>query len=109
MPVIICMLRGVNVVGHNMIKMRAQGALRVTETERPSDLCPERQRYLQQRRKDLSKLAKRIQDAIKNAHGFWPGVVLRTVAELREIVARNPFAKRSNIRLPLLLAAFTTL
>jgi uncharacterized protein (DUF1697 family) len=56
--------------------------------------------------KDLVKLSKRIQDAIEKAHGLRPGVVLRTLAELQEVVAQNPFAKRSGIESGKLLVNF---
>jgi uncharacterized protein (DUF1697 family) len=56
--------------------------------------------------KDYKKLAKRIQDAIEKTFGFRPGVVLSTTAELQDVVARNPFAKRSGIEPGKLLVNF---
>ena len=47
--------------------------------------------------KDLAILTKRIQSAIAKKLGATPGVMLRTTSDMREIVARNPFAKRKNI------------
>ena len=47
--------------------------------------------------KDLAKLARHIEGCIEKAHGFRPSVVLRTADEMRNIIARNPFASRKNI------------
>jgi uncharacterized protein (DUF1697 family) len=107
MPVIICMLRGVNVGGHNMIKMDALKALCVSlKLKDPQTYVQSGNVIFSSGEKDLAKLAKRIQDAIEKTAGFRPGVVLRTMAELREIVARNPFAKRSGIEPGKLLVTF---
>jgi len=98
MPVIICMLRGVNVGGHNMIKMDALKALCVSlKLKDPQTYVQSGNVVFGSGEEDLPKLARRLQDAIEKAHGFRPGVVLRTAGELREVVARNPFAKRSGI------------
>jgi uncharacterized protein (DUF1697 family) len=56
--------------------------------------------------KDLTKLARRIQDAIEKSHGFRPGVILRTASELREAIAHNPFAGRNGIEPGRLLVNF---
>ena len=98
MPVIICMLRGVNVGGHNMIKMEALKALCASlKLKDPQTYVQSGNVVFSSGEKDLPKLARRIQDAIEKTHGFRPGVVLRTAEELREVVARNPFARRSGI------------
>jgi uncharacterized protein (DUF1697 family) len=107
MPVIICMLRGVNVGGRNMIKMDALKALCVSlKLKDPQTYVQSGNLIFRSSEKDLAKLGKRIQDAIEKAHGFRPGIMLRTAAELREIVARNPFAKRSGIEPGKLLVNF---
>ena len=98
MPVIICMLRGVNVGGRNMIKMDALKALCVSlKLKDPQTYVQSGNVIFSSGEKDLAKLAKRIQDAIEKAHGFRPGVMLRTASELQQVVAQNPFAKRSGI------------
>src|ERR1019366_1221884 len=43
---------------------------------------------------------------IEQGFGFRPTVVLRTSGELREVIARNPFAKRSGIEPSRLLVYF---
>jgi uncharacterized protein (DUF1697 family) len=98
MPVVISMLRGVNLGGHKKVPM---AALR--------DLClslglRDAQSYIQSGNvvfktdaKDVTALIKRIEDAIEKKFGFRPGVALRTTAELKDVIARNPFAKRRGI------------
>ena len=98
MPVVIALLRAVNVGGHAVIKMDALRSLF------SSIKCKDVQTYVQSGNlvfrtdeKDLAKLEKRIQTAITKEFGITPGVMLRTAADIREVVARNPFAKRKNI------------
>ena len=107
MTVIICMLRGVNVGGHNMIKMDALRALH------ESLGLLDAQTYIQSGNvvfrttgRDLASLAKKIGDAIEKSFGFRPGVILRTPSELREVIARNPFAARTGIDPRKLLVTF---
>jgi len=107
MPVIICMLRGVNVGGHNMIKMDALKALCVSlKLKDPQTYVQSGNVIFQTEEKDQEKLTRRLQDAIEKAHGFRPGVMLRTAAELQQVVVRNPFAKRSGIEPGKLLVNF---
>lgn len=107
MPVIICMLRGVNVGGHNMIKMDTLKALCVSlKLKDPQTYVQSGNVVFRTEEKDYKKLAKRIQDAIDKKIGFRPVVILRTVGELRDVIARNPFAKRSGIEPGKLLVNF---
>jgi uncharacterized protein (DUF1697 family) len=107
MPVIICMLRGVNVGGHNLIKMDALKALCVSlKLKDPQTYVQSGNVIFRTEEKDQEKLTRRIQDAIEKAHGFRPGVMLRTAAELQQVVSRNPFAKRSGIEPGRLLVNF---
>ena len=98
MPVVISFLRAVNVGGHAVIKMDALRSL--YEALKFKDVHT----YVQSGNvvfrtdeKDLAKLTKRIQGAIAKKFGLTPGVMLRTTAEMRSIVARNPFSKREGI------------
>lgn len=107
MTAVISMLRSVNVGGNNMIKMEALRALYTSIGLRDA------QSYIQSGnvvfrtdRKEIAPLAKKIEDAIEDKFGFRPPVVLRTVQELREVVAKNPFAKRSGIAPGKLLVSF---
>lgn len=107
MPVIICMLRGVNVGGHNLIKMDALKALCVSlKLKDPQTYVQSGNVIFKTEEKDLAKLTKRIQDAIERKVGFRPEVILRSAAEFREVIAGNPFAKRSGIEPGKLLVNF---
>jgi uncharacterized protein DUF1697 len=107
MAVVVSMLRGVNVGGHNKIKMDALRAL--CESLK---LC-DAQTYVQSGNvvfrtdeRDLARLAVRLQDGIERKFGFRPGIVLRNSSELRDAIARNPFARRRGIEPSKLLVWF---
>jgi uncharacterized protein (DUF1697 family) len=103
------MLRGVNVGGHNKIKMDALKQLCVSlKLKDPQTYVQSGNVIFSSGEKDLAKLAKRIQDAIEKTVGFRPGVMLRTAAELQDVVARNPFAGRKDIEPGKLLVNFLT-
>ena len=107
MPVIICMLRGVNVLGHNKIKMDALKALCVSlKFKDPQTFIQSGNVIFRTDEKDLAKLARRIQGAIERKIGFRPEVILRTAAEMRDAIARNPFSKRNGIEPSKLLVTF---
>src|ERR1039457_2981503 len=98
MTAMICLLRGVNVGGHNQIKMDALRAL--CESLK---LC-NAQTYIQSgnavfqtKERDAAKLAAQIESAVEKKHGFRPDVVLRSSSEMRDVIARNPFSKRKGI------------
>src|SRR5207302_10877912 len=104
MAVIISMLRGVNVGGHNKIKMDALRELYQSLKLRDA------QTYVQSGNvifrtdeRDISRLAKRIEAGIERKFGFRPHVILRTTAEMEEVIARNPFVKRRGIEASKLL------
>jgi uncharacterized protein (DUF1697 family) len=107
MAVIISMLRGVNVGGHNKIKMDALRALYESLRLRGA------QSYVQSgnvifrtEERDLARLTKRIEGGIEEKFGFRPEVILRTATELRNVIAKNPFAKRNGIEPHKLLVTF---
>jgi uncharacterized protein (DUF1697 family) len=95
MPAIVAMLRGVNVGPHNRIKMEdlraVCGSLKLEKV----------QTYVQSgnvvfasSERNLDALAKNLEDALEKKFGFRPAVMLRTAADMRAVVKRNPFAKR---------------
>jgi uncharacterized protein (DUF1697 family) len=101
------MFRGVNVGAHNRIRMDDLRALYESLGFR------EPQTYIQSGnvvfrtdKRDLIALAKRIEEAIERGFGFRSAVVLRTSSELRDVIARNPFAKRRGIEPSRLLVTF---
>src|SRR5437762_13357712 len=98
MTVIISMLRGVNVGGHNNIKMDALRALYESlKLRAPQTYVQSGNVIFKTDERDIARLAKRIEDGIERKFGFRPDVVLRTAAEMKDVVARNPFAKRRGI------------
>src|ERR1700684_1843356 len=107
MTSVVSLLRGVNVGGHNMIKMEALRALHESIGLRDvRSYVQSGNVVFRTERKELAPLAQKIEDAIESKFGFRPPVVLRTAAELREVVAKNPFAKRSGIEPGKLLVSF---
>jgi uncharacterized protein (DUF1697 family) len=107
MPVVICMLRGVNVGGHNLIKMDALKAFCVSlKLKDPQTYVQSGNVIFRTEEKDATKLAKRLQDALEKKFGFRPGVMLRTASELRDVITRNPFAGRNGIEPGKLLVNF---
>jgi uncharacterized protein (DUF1697 family) len=107
MTVIISLLRGVNVGGHNKIKMDAlrnlyeslglQGAQTYVQSGNV---------VFRTKEQDLSRLAKRIEGALGKQFAVRADVVLRTSSELRGVISRNPFAKRRELDPKKLLVAF---
>jgi uncharacterized protein (DUF1697 family) len=107
MTVMISMLRGVNLGSHNRIAMEALRALYESLGLRDA------QTYLQSgnvifgaEARDLPLLSKRIENEIERNFGFRTDVIIRTSSELRDVIARNPFAARRGIDPSRLLVTF---
>jgi len=107
MKVVISMLRGINVGGHNKIAMEALRSLYASLG------LLDAQTYVQSgnvvfrtKEKNLVSLAARIESAIERSFGFRPSAILRTTSELRAAIAANPFASRSGIEPSKLLVTF---
>lgn len=107
MPVIISMLRAINVGGRNMIPMEALRELYRSLKFRDA------QSYVQSGNvvfrtdeRDLDLLRDRIQKKIERSFGFRPEIVLRTTVQMREAIAKNPFAGRPGIEPNRLLVTF---
>jgi uncharacterized protein (DUF1697 family) len=107
MTVVISMLRGVNVGGHNMIKMDALRTLYESLGLRnPQTYVQSGNVVFTTREKNVAALATRIEKAIEKEFGFRPPVIVRTPSELRDVIARNPFAKRRGLEPGRLLVTF---
>ena len=94
MSVMVSMLRGVNVGGHNKIKMTELKAM--YESLGFKNV----QTYIQSgnvvfetRESGNEKLGKKIATAIEKKFGFCPEVIVRTTGEMVQVVEKNPFAK----------------
>jgi len=107
MPVIVSLLRGVNLAGHHQIKMDALRTLYESlGLEDPQTYVQSGNVIFRTSERNLARLARRIEDAIERHAGFRPDVVLRTCSELRDAVAKNPFAGRRDIHPAKLLVTF---
>jgi len=107
MPVLVCLLRGVNIGGHHKIKMDDLRALCVVlKFVNVQTLLQSGNVVFRTEERSLSTLADKIESAIERKFGFRPEVLLRTVPEMREVVARNPLAKRKGIEPPKFAVAF---
>jgi uncharacterized protein (DUF1697 family) len=107
MPVVISMLRGVNLASHNRIKMEALravyeslGLLNVQSYVQSGNVV------FRTKERSLMSLGKRIEAAIEESFGFRPLVVLRSTSEMRGAIAKNPFAARQGIDPSRLLVTF---
>ena len=103
----ISLLRGVNVGGHHKIKMEELRDLYESLGLRRA------QTYIQSGNvvfrtdvRDFPRLSERIADAIVKRFAFRPGVILRTAADLRAVIAANPFASRRDLDHSRLLVQF---
>jgi uncharacterized protein (DUF1697 family) len=107
MNVIITMLRGVNVGSHNRVKMEELRALCGTLKLRDAQTYVQSGNIIFRTAEgDLVKLNKRLEDAIEKKFKFRSDVISRTTAELKAVVAKNPFAKRRGIDPSRLLVTF---
>ncbi len=107
MPVLISMLRAVNVGGHSKIKMDALRALYTSlKFDNPQTYLQSGNVIFKTSESKLDVVAKRIQSAIEKKFACRTEIILRTTAELRSVVAKNPFSKRPNIEPSKLLIAF---
>jgi uncharacterized protein (DUF1697 family) len=105
--VAVSLLRGVNLGPNRRMRMEALRAvyealgLRNVQTLLQSGnvlfCCAER---------GYAKLGARIEDAVEQEFGFRAAAVQRTASELRDVVARNPFAGRAGIDPSKLLVDF---
>jgi len=106
-PVLISLLRGVNIGGHHKIKMDALRRIYESLKLESVQTCLQSGNVIfQTENQNLAGLSKAIEAAIERKLGFRPNVIVRTVSELRSIIARNPFAKRSGIEPGKLVVTF---
>jgi uncharacterized protein (DUF1697 family) len=107
MKVVIGLLRGVNLGGHRKVAMADLRALCESMGLRePQTYVQSGNVLFKTAERNLSKLAAQLEDAIERRFGFRSEVILRTAAEMREVVVRNPFAGRSGIEPNKLLVTF---
>jgi uncharacterized protein (DUF1697 family) len=107
MPVLVSMLRGVNLGKHNKINMSALRALYESlKFENPRTYVQSGNVIFRTTEKNSAALAKKIQNAIEREFGCRPEVILRTPEELRKAIATSPFAGRRALEPNKLLVTF---
>jgi uncharacterized protein (DUF1697 family) len=107
MPVLISMLRAVNVGGHGKIRMDALRALYASlKFENPQSYLQSGNVIFKTSEGNLDTVAKRLQSAIEKKFSCSTEVILRTTEDLSAVVKKNPFAKRSDVEPGKLLVVF---
>lgn len=107
MPVLISMLRGVNLGPHNRVKMEALRALYESlKLEDPRTYVQSGNVIFRTKEKNLAQLPSKIQNAMEKAFGFRPEVILRTTKELKAAIAASPFDSRRNLEPGKILVTF---
>jgi uncharacterized protein (DUF1697 family) len=107
MPVLISMLRGVNLGPHNRIKMDALRAVYESlKFEGPRTYVQSGNVIFRTKEKNTSQLAAEIRTAIEKKFKCSPEVILRTAEELRKAIAATPFADRPNLEPGKILVTF---
>ena len=88
----VALLRGINVGGKNMIKMEAlRQTLEGLGFENVKSYINSGNLVFETAKTDDRRLAVQIHDAIKTEFGFDISVMVRTMAEIAEIVTKNAF------------------
>jgi uncharacterized protein (DUF1697 family) len=107
MNVMICLLRGVNLGGHKKVSMEVLRNL--CTSLKYCDV----QTYVQSgnvifrtKEQDPVVVSKKLEQAIEQKFGFQVGVVVRRPSELKEVISRNPLAKKRGIEPAKLLVIF---
>jgi uncharacterized protein (DUF1697 family) len=105
--VVIGMLRGVNLGPHKRMKMDALKELCLSlDLECPQTYVQSGNVLFKTRSRNLVRLAASIEKAIESTFAFHSDVILRSCSELRQVVAKNPFATRKGIEPNKLLVTF---
>ena len=107
MKAMIAMLRGVNVGGcHKLPMERLRAICEDLDLTRPQTFIQSGNVVFETKLKDEPALALRMETTIEAEFGFRASVVLRSAAEMRSVVARNPFSGRADVAPGRLLVTF---
>jgi uncharacterized protein (DUF1697 family) len=107
MTAVIAMLRAVNLGSHNRVRMDALCTLCSSLKLRdPRTYVQSGNVVFHTSEREIAKVARRIEDAMERDFGFRTDVIVRTAGEMRDVVARNPFAKRRGLDAKRLLVFF---
>lgn len=107
MTVVISLLRGINVGGNKKIKMEALRDLyQSLGFLNPVTHIQSGNVIFGAKAKDLTGLDKRIGNAIGQSLGVRCEIILRSASDLRDVIAKNPFAARPEVPPNKLLVTF---
>jgi len=96
--VYVAMLRGINVGGHKRIRMdQLRISFEALGFERVSTYIQSGNVVFKVAKGSPARLGKNIEERIVSDFGFSASVIVRTSAELSEIIAANPFLKQRGI------------
>jgi uncharacterized protein (DUF1697 family) len=107
MNVAISLLRGINLGGHHKVNMSELCALYGSLGH-----CDVRSHInsgnvvFRTSERNLADVVEKLEGAIEKKFGFHADVVIRTPAEMRDMIRRNPFAKRKDVEPGKLLVTF---
>jgi len=103
----IAMLRAVNVAGFQKISMEALKTLCSSMgLEDVKTYIQSGNIVFREHGKTPEKLASTLENGIEAKFGFRPAVLVRTAAEMRTVIANNPFAQRDEVQPNKLLVVF---
>lgn len=106
MTPVVALLRGVNVGGHGKISMEDLRTICVSlKLHNPKTYIQSGNVVFGAASHDIPKIADRLESAIETRLAFRPAVFVRSTDDLREILGRNPFARRVGFE-PAKLAVF---
>jgi len=98
MPVYVAMLRGINVGPHKRIKMdRLRESFEALGFEQVKTYIQSGNVVFNAGKGSAAALGKKIEDRTAGDFGFSASVIVRTSAELGEIIVANPFLKQRGV------------
>jgi uncharacterized protein (DUF1697 family) len=107
MSAIVALFRAVNIGGKAKLEMAALRELLSTQgLEQVRTYIQSGNAVFRSGKEDLAATRSRIEEAVERRFGFRPAVILRTLQEIREVVAKNPFAGRAGLEPAKLLVVF---
>jgi len=98
MPAYVAMLRGINVTGHNSIKM--EQLRRLCEKlgfQKVKTYVQSGNVAFQAKTENPALLSKRISESIRDSFGLETPVIVRTSKEMKDVVANNPFLREKDV------------
>src|SRR5690242_16370093 len=98
MPAYVAMLKGINVTGHNSVKMKQlRGLCDRLGFPKVETYVQSGNIVFQAKTENPTLLSKQIGKSILDSFGFETPVIVRTSKEMEKVVANNPFLKAKNV------------